>query len=337
MKELITPVILLICSLFSAFAQTVHTLDFDSDNIYEVQPGDSLSEVAKKFDTTEEELIQANGLQSTALLAGQKLKVPFLYEVQMKDTIGRVAERYGSTAELIKNANKLSSPLLQPGMIIKIPPKKLAMQGTHILMTKEEFKEWLFNSKISRKIAIIQHHHTWRPSYAHFKGNNHFQLLNSMEHFHKSKMGWKTIAQNITTFPDGKIAVSRPFNMTPEGSIGAIANAEGITIENVGNFNAGNDVMTKEQKDAIIYVTALLCLKFNLIPSVDSITYHHWWRYKTGERVLDNAKDYEVKSCPGTAFFGGNCTKSAQKYFYPLVVQKMNEIKKQLHHQPFPE
>ena len=92
--------------------------------------------MAKKFDTTEEELIQANGLQSTALLAGQKLKVSFLYEVQMKDTIGRVAERYGSTAELIKNANKLSSPLLQPGMIIKIPPKKLAMQGTHILMTK---------------------------------------------------------------------------------------------------------------------------------------------------------------------------------------------------------
>lgn len=200
-------------------------------------------------------------------------------------------------------------------------------QGQHLLMTKEQFKDWLFQNQFHREISLIQQHHTWAPSYKRFNGSNHFLLLQGMENYHKNQMHWKTIAQNITTFPDGKVAVSRPFDMAPEGSIGAKANSVGIAIENVGNFDKGQDVMTPEQKETIVYITALLCLKFNLPPSVDTITYHHWWNYKTGERMLDRAKSYEVKPCPGTNFFGGNTTTAAKTYFYPLVSRKMEELK----------
>lgn len=203
----------------------------------------------------------------------------------------------------------------------------LNKHGQHILMTKEEFKEWLSNQQITREIRVIQHHHTWKPSYKHFHGDNHFQMLTSMQHHHMKTMGWRNIAQNITTFPDGKIAVSRPLNMAPEGSIGPKANMYGIAIENVGNFDIGQDEMTEEQKDSILFVTALLSLKFNLEPSIDTITYHHWWHFKTKERVLDHAKSNEVKSCPGTNFFGGNSTKAAEAYFYPLVREKMEELR----------
>jgi hypothetical protein len=199
-------------------------------------------------------------------------------------------------------------------------------QGQHILMTKEQFKDWLQKNTFHRKINLIQQHHTWAPAYKRFNGSNHFLLLQGMENYHKTNMHWKTIAQNITTFPDGRIAVSRPFDMAPDGSIGAKANSVGIAIENVGNFDKGQDVMTAEQKETIVYITALLCLKFDLTPSVDTITYHHWWNYKTGQRVLDQAKSYEVKSCPGTNFFGGNTTTAAKTYFYPLVSQKMEEL-----------
>ena len=216
------------------------------------------------------------------------------------------------------------------GQALKITPKNLTMQGQYILMTRDEFKNWLLNNRFNRKVSLIQQHHTWLPSYKQFKGNNHFQMLNSMENHHRKTMGWGNIAQNLTIFPDGKVAVSRPFNTAPEGSIGPKANVEGIAIENVGNFDLGNDVMTVEQKESIVYVTALLCIKFGLTPSIDSITYHHWWHYKTKERVLDNAKNYEVKSCPGTGFFGGNTTISANKYFYPLVSKKINEISESL-------
>lgn len=217
-------------------------------------------------------------------------------------------------------------------MVMNIPANAAGnplQNGQYILMSREEFKDWLFQQTFHRKITLIQHHHTWLPSYKHFHGSNHFIMLKGMETFHVQKMGWKTIAQNITTFPDGKIAVCRPFDMAPEGSIGAKANSTGIMIENVGNFDLGHDVMTEEQKETIVYITALLCLKFSLTPSIDSITYHHWWDLKTKERVLDHAPAYNVKTCPGTGFFGGNSTMCAKNNFYPLILQKMREMKKQ--------
>lgn len=204
-------------------------------------------------------------------------------------------------------------------------------QGQYLLLTREEFKDWLFKQRFARKVVRIQHHHTWKPSYKHFHGSNHFSMLRSMETFHVKKMGWSNIAQNITTFPDGKVAVCRPFDTAPEGSIGPRANTNGLMIENIGDFDIGHDVMTAEQKETIVYITALLCIKYGLTPSIDSITYHHWWNLKTGERVLDKGPDYNVKSCPGTGFFGGNSTVSATKYFYPLISTTMQEVKASIH------
>lgn len=206
------------------------------------------------------------------------------------------------------------------------PVHAAEVQGQHILMTKEEFKDWLNKAQVTREIRLIQQHHTWLPSYKHFTGSNHFRMLQGMENHHKKTMGWKNIAQNITTFPDGKVAVSRPLNVIPEGTIGSKANSVGIAIEHIGNFDIGHDVMTEEQKETIIYINALLCIKFGLTPSIDSITYHHWWHLKTKERVLDAAASYNVKSCPGTGFFGGNTTASAKNYFYPLISDKIEEI-----------
>lgn len=295
-------------------------------NLYYVKSGDSLEEIAVKYDTTVKDLKVTNGLQTNLLFVGQKLKIPVLYEVRTGDTLQKIATAFNTTVGTIKITNGLASDALTVGQKIKISPKRMSIEGQHILMTREEFKEWLLNHKFSRKINLIQQHHTWAPSYKHFKGSNHFSLLKGMENYHKQTMKWNNIAQNITTFPDGKIAVSRPFNVAPQGTIGWGANHAGIMIEHVGNFDKGYDVMSKEQKETIVYITALLCIKFGLTPSIDTITYHHWWDLRTGNRVLDNSKGAAVKTCPGTAFFGGNTTKSATKYFYPLVSNKMNEI-----------
>jgi LysM repeat protein len=296
-------------------------------NLYVVKSGDTLPEIAKHYDTSTEFLKLTNGLLHTDTLnVGQKLLVPIKYEVTHGDNLKDLALAFHSTVDSIKTINGLTTDQIFPGQILKITPKKLTMQGQYILMTREDFKTWVLNNSFNRKITLIQQHHTWQPSYKHFKGNNHFQMLKGMETHHKKKMGWSNIAQNLTIFPDGMVAVSRPFNIAPEGSIGPKANATGLAIENIGNFDIGHDVMTKEQKDTIVYVTALLCHKFGLTPSIDTITYHHWWHYKTKERVLDNPKSYEVKSCPGTNFFGGNSTTSAKNNFYPLVTNKMKEM-----------
>ncbi|WML38202.1 LysM peptidoglycan-binding domain-containing protein [Neobacillus sp. OS1-2] len=303
-----------------------HAIGKNPSNLYVVKSGDSLPAIAHTFGTTVEDLKLTNGLQSDTVVVGQKLYVPFVYEVMAGDSLDKISAAYHSSVERIKAANGLSATQLYLGQKLLIPPQRMNMDGQYILMTKEEFKNWLFHHQFSRKITIIQHHHTWLPSYKHFHGSNHFAMLKGMENFHIEKMGWKTIAQNITTFPDGKIAVSRPFNIAPEGTIGAKANTTGLTIENVGNFDIGHDVMTQAQRDTIVTITALLCIKFRLTPSIDSITYHHWWSLRTGERVLDNGPDYNVKTCPGTGFFGGNSTVSARNNLYPLVSRKMQEI-----------
>lgn len=302
-------------------------------NIYEVKSGDYLWKIANTYGTSVKDLKLINGLQSDLILAGQKLRVPIMYEVVPGDTLWKLSKAFNSTVQSIKTTNGLTSNTIFIGQKLKIPPKKLAMQGQYVLMTREEFKDWIFNHKFTRKISKIQQHHTYQPSYQQFNGSNHFALLKGMEEHHVKGMGWSNISQHLTTFPDGKVAVCRPFNTPPEGSFGLLnksamraIESDSLAIENVGNFDIGKNQMTEEQKETIVTITALLSLKFGLTPSIDTITYHHWWDINTGERVLDKGEGHAVKTCPGTAFFGGNSTTSAKNQFYPLVLRKMQEI-----------
>ena len=186
-------------------------------------------------------------------------------------------------------------------------------EGQFILMDTIAFAKWLNEQTIGRTIKRIQNHHTWKPDYSHFNGKNHFRLLESMKRSHL-KRGFSDIAQNITTFPDGTLAVCRPLERTPAGIKGA--NTGGICIEHVGNFDGDGDTMSKIHKDTIIALNALLCIKFKLNADTDSIVYHHWWDLTTGKRTDGEGS---VKSCPGTHFFGGNKVEDAQKHFIPLI------------------
>ena len=302
-------------------------------NMYDVKSGDSLWKIANTYGTSVEDLKLINGLQSNLILVGQRLRVPIMYEVVPGDTLWKLSQAFNSTVQSIKTTNGLTSNIIYIGQKLKIPPKRLTMQGQYVLMSREEFKDWIFNQKFTRKVGKIQQHHTYQPSYQQFNGSNHFTLLKGMEDYHINGMGWSNISQQLTTFPDGKVAVGRPFDTPPEGSFGLhnksamlAIEADSLAIENVGNFDKDNNQMTEEQKETIVYINALLSLKFGLTPSIDSITYHHWWDINSGERVLDNGEGHAIKTCPGTGFFGGNSTTSAKNNFYPLVERKMKEI-----------
>lgn len=303
-------------------------------NMYDVKSGDYLGKIAKTYGSSVIDLKLINGLQSDKIMVGQKLRVPIMYKVAPGDTLWELSQVFNSTVQSIKTANKLASNNIFTGQRLKIPPKRLNMQGQYVLMTRDEFKDWLFNHIFTRKIGKIQQHHTYSPSYQQFNGSNHFSLLKGMEDQHVKEMGWSNISQQLTTFPDGKVAVGRPFDTPPEGSFGLQnkaamhrIEADALAIENLGNFDKGKNQMTAEQKNTIVMITSLLCLKYGLTPSIDSITYHHWWDINSGERVLDKGEGHAVKSCPGTGFFGGNSTTSAKNNFYPLVSKKMKEIR----------
>ena len=189
------------------------------------------------------------------------------------------------------------------------------------LMTPFEFAGWLKKQQICRMIRVIQIHHTWLPNYKNFNGNNHFEKLQGMKASHLAR-GFSDTAQHITIFPDGKLAACRPLNDIPAGIYGQ--NSKGICIENLGDFDTGKDQMTNAHKDAMVQVCALLCNHFNLVPDVNSIIYHHWFDLKTGQRTNGGGN---TKSCPGSAFFGGNSVPAAQQNLIPLIVSAMSSIK----------
>ena len=122
---------------------------------------------------------------------------------------------------------------------------KFRTENGVLLLNRKAFAEWLDSDTVQRKIKLIQNHHTWRPDYSNFKGDNHFSLVAGMKRSHLNR-GFSDIAQNLTTFPDGFIAVGRSLNTIPAGIRGA--NSNGICIEHVGNFDIDGDEMSEEHK-----------------------------------------------------------------------------------------
>lgn len=194
-------------------------------------------------------------------------------------------------------------------------------KGKFILFDLPGFIGWLTELKVNRSIGLIQQHHTWRPDYAAWtKLPDHFHWLESMENFQVTQNGFSQIAQNLTSFPDGTIAVCRPFDIIPAGIKGA--NQYGLCIEHLGNFDVGGDEMTPIHRDTILGMNTALLQKFNLQPSESSIVYHHFYDIITGIRWIDDPLKYPnptTKSCPGTNFFGGNTLESLRANLLPLL------------------
>jgi hypothetical protein len=174
-------------------------------------------------------------------------------------------------------------------------------QNGFTLMNVHEFVQWFTNIRIARTILYLQQHHTFSPNYSLFNGTNHFSLQKSMKNHHVNVNGWSNIGQHFTIFPDGMVMTGRGLETSPACIYNR--NANSICIENLGNFDNGNDQMTMEQKEAIVKVTAAICNKLAIPINTDKIVYHHWFRLTDG---LRNNGAGGNKSCPGTNFFGGN-------------------------------
>ena len=96
---------------------------------YKIKRGDTLSEIAKKYDTTVSTLASINNIKDVdKIYAGNTLKIPtnnssyIEYTIKKGDTLSEIAEYYGTTVKKlqsingIKNANKIYA-----GDTIKIP------------------------------------------------------------------------------------------------------------------------------------------------------------------------------------------------------------------------
>ena len=94
---------------------------------YVVKSGDNLYSIAKKYNTTVDEIKKLNGLTSGLLNIGMTLKIPIQignyinYTVKSGDNLYSIAKKYNTTVDEIKKLNGLTSNLLSIGMELKIP------------------------------------------------------------------------------------------------------------------------------------------------------------------------------------------------------------------------
>lgn len=203
----------------------------------------------------------------------------------------------------------------------------MQQKGNFLLMSREEFRPWLQKQKITRPISRLQVHHTYMPDYSTTAKNSEFTILENMRNFHVKTNGWRATGQNITVFPNGMIAISldRNLNDVPAGIRGA--NTGAICVENIGNFNAGGDVITAEHRKTIIHLYACMAEKFNIPIDTDHIVYHAWYT-ATGTRLPDYDPKRSSKTCPGDKWWGdGNTIAAAKKNFLPQIKAELNRLK----------
>ena len=94
---------------------------------YIVIKGDTLYQIAKKFNTTVETLKSLNNLTSNTLSIGQKLIIPAskedytIYKVVKGDSLYQIAQKYNTSVDEIKKLNNLSNNTLSIDQELKIP------------------------------------------------------------------------------------------------------------------------------------------------------------------------------------------------------------------------
>ena len=92
---------------------------------YTVSKGDTLYSIAKKYNVSVSNLLQANNLNSSILSVGQVLKIPSAvsttsYTVVKGDSLYSIAKKFNTTVDSIKKKNQLSSNTLMIGQVLQI-------------------------------------------------------------------------------------------------------------------------------------------------------------------------------------------------------------------------
>ena len=105
-----------------------------TEGTYTVKAGDSLYSIARKFNTTVNEIKAANNLKSDVLPIGKNLIIPGdeteteipqegTYTVKAGDSLYSIARLFNTTVNEIKTANDLTSNILSIGQELIIPTK----------------------------------------------------------------------------------------------------------------------------------------------------------------------------------------------------------------------
>lgn len=93
--------------------------------LYIVKAGDTLYNIAKKYQILWQDLMKINNMDSTMLSIGQQLIVPgnakeLHYSVEKGDTLNSIASKFKVTVDEIKEKNNLNNDEIVIGQLLEI-------------------------------------------------------------------------------------------------------------------------------------------------------------------------------------------------------------------------
>ena len=116
------------------------TASIAQGQVYYVQPGDSLYNIAARYGTTVPALVQSNGIGNNQIYPGQALNIAsggsisstssFTYTVRPGDSLFLLSQKFGVSIDTIKSSNNLSSDYLLSGKQLTIPSSSAANSST---------------------------------------------------------------------------------------------------------------------------------------------------------------------------------------------------------------
>ena len=101
--------------------------------VHTVRAGETLSHLARRYDTSVRTLMWTNGLRTSRIMVGQELWIPDqqtnprvarrprLHTVRRGDTLSHLAQRYGTSVRALMRVNRLGSSRLRIGKTLRIP------------------------------------------------------------------------------------------------------------------------------------------------------------------------------------------------------------------------
>ena len=118
-------------AVVKAVLQTFEIEDSQDKIMHTVALGDTLWNLAKKYNTTVDAIKAINNLTSDMIIVGQTLNIPanleqsssniVSYTVKSGDTLWKIAQKYKTSVDTIKNFNGLTSNTILVGQTLLVP------------------------------------------------------------------------------------------------------------------------------------------------------------------------------------------------------------------------
>ncbi len=160
-KVLLAVTIFLLCGI--SLTATIPMAVASADTfLYRIEPGDTLSRIARRFGANVDTLVALNGIADPHwIYAGDILLVPgqggwagpaFDYTVVRGDTLYEIAKRYGTTVKALASLNGIDNPnFIRAGQTLLIKPGQSGPPApvNHYLVVKGDTL-----SRIARRFGV---------------------------------------------------------------------------------------------------------------------------------------------------------------------------------------